>query len=73
MSDTPETDEIFELLKNKVGMLWEVKPMVDKLERERNELRSTLEYIATADLSARHCEDEARKALAKLNEKQLKK
>ena len=42
---------------------------IEKLERERNELRATLEYIATADLSARHCEDEARKALEKLNEK----
>jgi len=70
MSDTPETDKIIQRNTWQDGSITELsavhKDFARKLERERNELRSTLEYIATADLSARHCEDEARKALAKL-------
>ena len=30
---------------------------------ERNTFRETLEYIASANISARHCQDEARKSL----------
>ena len=33
------------------------------LQKERDNYRKALEYIAGAELSARHCEDEAKKAL----------
>ena len=36
---------------------------VDAMESERDQYKAALEYIAHAGLSARHCEDEARKAL----------
>ena len=48
-----------------------------KMERERDEalsqrnaLAASLEYIASAGLTARHCEDEAKKMLALVFEKE---
>jgi hypothetical protein len=41
----------------------------DKVRSQRNALAASLEYIASAGLTARHCEDEAKKMLALVFEK----
>jgi hypothetical protein len=42
----------------------------DEAREQRNALAASLEYIASGGLTARHCEDEARKMLALVFEKE---
>jgi hypothetical protein len=63
-SDTPETD-------NEERMAYSQEYMVPtefarRIERERDEARAALEYIAHAGLPARQLEDCARKALEEM-------
>jgi hypothetical protein len=68
MSDTPETDD--QPVINAINENGYQVPCVDieyarKLERERDEAREALEYIAHSGLSARHIEDYAKEFLLK--------
>jgi hypothetical protein len=45
----------------------------DEARSQRNALAASLEYIASAGLTARHCEDEAKKMLALVFEKEAAK
>lgn len=69
-----ERDEIKEKYRFAV-IHWQIGAA--KMERERDEalsqrnaLAASLEYIASAGLTARHCEDEAKKMLALIFEKE---
>lgn len=67
MGDTPETDaNVQRVIINGLSPFDEYCYADDAREIERKflTLRDCLEYIANAGISARHCEDEARKALA---------
>lgn len=78
MSDTPETDKSERMAFSSEYMV--PTEFARKLERERDEARSQrnalaalLEYIGSAGLMPRHCEDEAKKMLALIFEKEAAK
>lgn len=57
--------------RDKLAMqLLELKRECDEARSQRNALAASLEYIASAGISARHCEDEAKKILALVFEKE---
>lgn len=60
MSDTPETDAAWK--EGNAIREWTCR----KLERERDEARAALEYIAYSNRSALHIEDYAKEFLARI-------
>jgi hypothetical protein len=59
---TPETDEQFKSF----PAYFEIDLFCRKLERERDEAREALEYIAYSNRSALHIEDYAKEFLARI-------
>lgn len=62
---TPETDAETIYCDAMPNMPWVDADICRKLERERDEAREALEYIAHSGLSARHIEDYAKDFLSK--------
>jgi hypothetical protein len=62
-----EIEELKDVLKLQQKSLLTRKANNIALDRRNKRLAAALEYIAYADLTARHCQDEARRALDVLN------
>lgn len=58
---TPETDACKSATRGE-----SIFDLCERLERERDEARDALEYIAHAGLSARHIEDYAKEFISKI-------
>jgi hypothetical protein len=66
-----EIEELKDVLKLQQKSLFTRKTNNIALDRRNKRLAAALEYIAYADLTARHCQEEARRALGIHNAKNI--